>query len=192
MVLSIKITFSKTTNQDSNQVTLVYITLLQLHITFSVLFMLTLHWKFVAFSLIYLKHSIEFGMMVCLINSRVMELTVTSLNLFNRFQTSCFFYSWFAARFSSRPIRFLIFINDLPLGLTTIVKLFADDISLSSVVNNAIVSASRLNNDLVKIQDCAFNSKISFNPDPNKPAKDVIFSRKMILVLTLRYFSTIH
>ena len=41
--------------------------------------------KFVAFFLIYLKHSIEFGMMVSFINSRVMELTVTSLNLLNRF-----------------------------------------------------------------------------------------------------------
>ena len=65
--------------------TLAYISLLSLHVTFSVLLMLTLHWKFVAFFLIYLKDSIEFDMMVPFINSRVMELTVTSLNLLNRF-----------------------------------------------------------------------------------------------------------
>ena len=82
---SIKITFSTTTNQDSNLVTLVYISLLQLHITYFVSSMLTLHWKFVAFSLIYLKRSIEFGMMVSLINSRAMELMKTSLNLMNSF-----------------------------------------------------------------------------------------------------------
>ena len=85
LISPIKITFSTATNQDSDLMTLAYISLLQLHITFSVLSMLTLHWKFVAFSLIYLKHSIEFGMMVSFINSRVMELTVTSLNLLNCF-----------------------------------------------------------------------------------------------------------
>ena len=85
MSSSIKINFSTTTNQDSDLMTLAYISLLPIHITFSVLLILTLHWKFVALSLIYLKHSIEFGMMVSFINSRVMELTVTSLNLLNRF-----------------------------------------------------------------------------------------------------------
>ena len=42
------------------------------------------------------------------------------------------------------PLFFLIYINDLPLGLTTNVKLFVDDTSLFPVVNNASVSASRL------------------------------------------------
>ena len=76
------------------------------------------------------------------------------------------------------PLFFLIYINDLPLGLTTNIKLFADDTSLFSVVNNASVSASRLNNDLVKIRDWAFNWKMSFNPDPTKQGKEVIFSKK--------------
>ena len=78
--------FSTTTNEDSGLMTLVYISLLPLHITFSVPLMLTLHWKFVTFSLIYLKHSIGFGKMVSFINSRVIELTVTSLNVLNRFE----------------------------------------------------------------------------------------------------------
>ena len=51
------------------------------------------------------------------------------------------------------PLFFLIYINYLPLGLTTNVKLFADETSLFSVVNNASVCTSRLNNDLVKIRD---------------------------------------
>ena len=87
------------------------------------------------------------------------------------------------------PLFLLICINDLPLGLTTTVKLFADDTSLFSVVNNASVSASRLNNDLVKIQDWAFNWKMSFNPDPTKQVKEVIFSEKRFFWYP--YFSTI-
>ena len=42
---------------------------------------------------------------------------------------------------------FLIYINHLHLGLTIDVKLFADYTFLFSVVNNASVSASRLNNN---------------------------------------------
>ena len=49
-----------------------------------------------------------------------------------------------------------VYINDLPQGLNTNVKLFADVTSLFLVVN-VNVSASRLNNDLVKMQDWAFN-----------------------------------
>ena len=63
------------------------------------------------------------------------------------------------------PFFFLIYINDLPLGLTTNVNLFADDISPFSLVNKASVSASRLNNDLVKIRDPTWNWKMPFNQD---------------------------
>ena len=91
------------------------------------------------------------------------------------------------------PLFFHIYINDLPLGLTTNVKLFADDTSLFLVVNNASVSASRLNNNLVKIRDCAFNWEMSFNPDPTKQAKEVLFfQNKKFLVLVLPYFLTTH
>ena len=91
------------------------------------------------------------------------------------------------------PLFFFIYINGLPLGLTTNVELFADGTSLFSVVNNASVSASRLKNDLVKMREWAINWKLSFNPDPTKNAKEVIFSKKKkkFLVLMLTYFLTI-
>ena len=78
------------------------------------------------------------------------------------------------------PLFFLIYIIDLPPGLSTNVKLFADYTSLFSVLKNASISASRLNNDLVKIRDWAFSWKMSFNPDATKQAKEVIFSKKLL------------
>ena len=52
-----------------------------------------------------------------------------------------------------------MYVNDLLLGLTNDVKLFADDTSLFPVENNASVSASSLNNDFVKIRDRALSGK---------------------------------
>ena len=78
------------------------------------------------------------------------------------------------------PLFFLIYISNLPQGLTTNVKLFADDTSLFSVVNNVNVSASRLNNDLMNVRDWAFSWKTPFNPDSTKQAKEIIFSKNVI------------
>ena len=50
--------------------------------------MLIYNWKFVGFSLIYLNHFIEFGMMGSIINSIVKGLAVTFLTLLNYFQTA--------------------------------------------------------------------------------------------------------
>ena len=36
-----------------------------------------------------------------------------------------------------------------------------------------------LNNDLKKVDKRAFQCKMSFNPDPNKQAQEVIFSKKL-------------
>ena len=66
------------------------------------------------------------------------------------------------------PLFVLICINDLPPGLTTNVKLFADDTSLFSVVNNASLSASRLSNDLEKTQDRAFAKEVTFSKKKKK------------------------
>ena len=35
-----------------------------------------------------------------------------------------------------------------------------------------------LNNDLRQISEWAYNWKMLFNPDPSKPAQEVVFSRK--------------
>ena len=75
------------------------------------------------------------------------------------------------------PLLFLIYINDLSDNLTNNAKRFADD-TLFSVVHDVNTSAKKLNNDLKKVNDWAFQWKMSFNPDPNKQAQDVIFSRK--------------
>ena len=73
---------------------------------------------------------------------------------------------------------FLIYINDLSDGLKSEFKLFADDTSLFSVVNDINTSASDLNEDLEKIGNWAFKWKMNFNPDPNKQAQEIIFNKK--------------
>ena len=77
------------------------------------------------------------------------------------------------------PLLFLIYINDLSEGLTTNAKLFADNVSLFSVVDNINLSATNLNSDVSKINAWAKQWKMTFNPDPNKQAQEVIFSRKI-------------
>ena len=76
------------------------------------------------------------------------------------------------------PLLFLIYINDLPDGLTSLCKIFADDKSLFSEVHNINKSANELNGDLENISQWAYQWKMQINPDPNKQANEVIFSRK--------------
>ena len=74
-----------------------------------------------------------------------------------------------------------MYINDLPDRLKSNVKLFADDTSLYYFlfsVKKKEESASDLINDLDTISKWAYNLKMSVNPDPNKPLKEVLFSRK--------------
>ena len=51
------------------------------------------------------------------------------------------------------PLFFLIYINDLPDGISSLVKLFEDDTTLFSVVQNKNDSASKLNKDLDNVSD---------------------------------------
>ena len=76
------------------------------------------------------------------------------------------------------PLIFLIYINDLSDNIDSTVKLFADDISLFSVVRNNNTSAEVLNRDLQEISEWAHKWKMSFNLDVSKQAREVIFSRK--------------
>ena len=75
------------------------------------------------------------------------------------------------------PLFFLIYINDLPDGINSLCKIFADDTSLFSKVYDIHNSASKLNDDLEKISYWAYQWKMQFNPDPNKQANEVILSR---------------
>ena len=77
------------------------------------------------------------------------------------------------------PLFFLIYINDLADGLSSNTKLFADDTSLFSVIHDSVITTLELNSDLSRIKQWAFQWKMSFNPDPNKQAQEVIFSRKL-------------
>ena len=77
------------------------------------------------------------------------------------------------------PLLFFIYINDLSEGLTANAMLFADDVSLFSVVDNITLSATNLNSDLSKINAWVNQWKMTFNPDPNKLVQDAIFSGKI-------------
>ena len=76
------------------------------------------------------------------------------------------------------PLLFLIYINDLPDNLNSLIKLFADDTSLFSTVHDPNHSAKVLNDDLNKISEWAYKWKMLFNPDLTKQTQEVIFSRK--------------
>ena len=77
------------------------------------------------------------------------------------------------------PLLFLIYINDLSNNLSSNCKLFANDTSLFSVVNNIHTSATTLSQDLKAITKRAFQWKMIFNPDLSKQAQEVVFSRKI-------------
>ena len=74
------------------------------------------------------------------------------------------------------PLLFLIYINDLLDNLANkLCQIFAGD--TFSVVHDVNTSAKELNDDLKKVNDWAFQWKISFNPDPSKQAQELTFSR---------------
>ena len=77
------------------------------------------------------------------------------------------------------PLLFLIYINDLPNALQSNPKLFADDTSLFSTVQDITTSTVSLNNDLKKISEWAVQWKMNFDPDPGKLAQELLFSRKI-------------
>ena len=77
------------------------------------------------------------------------------------------------------PLLFLIYINDLPDNIQSTCKIFADNSSLFSHVFDEYKSQSVLNNNLQVISNWTFQWKIQFNPDPNKQAQEVYFSKKL-------------
>ena len=75
---------------------------------------------------------------------------------------------------------FLVYINDLAVGLKCNVKLFADDTSLFTVVEDSITAANEMNHDLDLISQWVYAWRMSFNPDPQKQAVELTVSRKKI------------
>ena len=71
-----------------------------------------------------------------------------------------------------------VYVYDIPDNLSSNTKLFADDTSLFSVVQNSNTTAKELNNDLPKDNRWTYQWKMSFNPDPTKQTQEVIFGRK--------------
>ena len=76
------------------------------------------------------------------------------------------------------PLLFLVYINDLESNIISNVKFFADDTMVYSVVHDPHKTASDLNHDLGIINKWAYQWKMSFNPDPNKQATEILFYSK--------------
>ena len=76
------------------------------------------------------------------------------------------------------PLFFLVYINDLTENLKCNVKLFADDTSLFTVAENSNAAANDMNHDWELKMQWAHDWRMSFNPDPQKQAVELIFSTK--------------
>ena len=76
------------------------------------------------------------------------------------------------------PLKFLIYINDLPASIHTTPYIFVDDVSLFHPIQNLSASTETLNNDLSMNNNRSYQRKMLFNPDANKQATDVYFTNK--------------
>ena len=63
------------------------------------------------------------------------------------------------------PLLFLIYINDIVNNIESVIKLFADDTSLSLALNIPGSRAEILNHDLEKINEWAKKWKVRFNEE---------------------------
>ena len=142
------------------------------------------NWNFMGYFLLFQRFFTRYDMMVlfsnCVKIAKVEIISNRKQNVVLNDQCS----SWVDVS-AGAPLRsilerllFLIYINDLSDGLKSQCKLFADDTSLFSVIHDINTSASDLNEDLEKIGNWAFKWKMNFNPDPNKQAQEIIFSKK--------------
>ena len=75
------------------------------------------------------------------------------------------------------PLFFLVYINDLTADLKCNVKLFADDTSLFTIARETNEAAEHMNHDLQLITQWANDWRMSFNPDPQKQAVELLFSK---------------
>ena len=73
---------------------------------------------------------------------------------------------------------FLVYINDLSKNLSSTAKLLADYTSIFSIVYDISLSSLQLNDYLIKISNCTYQRKMSFNAEVTKQAQEVVLSRK--------------
>ena len=78
------------------------------------------------------------------------------------------------------PLFLPVYIHDLTSNLKCNVKLYADDASLFTVVQEPDAAAEDINQDLRLSSQWAYDWRMSFNPDPQKQDVEVLFSRKMM------------
>ena len=74
----------------------------------------------------------------------------------------------------------MIYINDLPNGLQSNPKLFADDTSLFSTVQDITTNTLSLNSDIRKISEWAVQCKMNFNRVPSKQAQELYLAQKQV------------
>ena len=135
------------------------------------------------FFLIFQKLLIRFGIKVYFLNCSLMESFEIIKKLLSSVlneQTSTWLNITAGVPQGSvlEPVLFLIHINDLPDEITSSCKIFADDTSLFSKIENKSHSNFQLNKDLETIRKWAFQWKMLFNSDPVKQAVEVCFSYK--------------
>ena len=74
------------------------------------------------------------------------------------------------------PLLFLVYINDIAQIISSDIKIFADDTFIYRLADSD--STTKLNADLAKITDWAWQWKFQFNPSLDKQAVEVLFSNK--------------
>ena len=73
------------------------------------------------------------------------------------------------------PLLFLVYINDIVREIESNIRLFADDTSLSLIVDTPNEAANIINRDLTKIDNWALTWLVTFNP---QKTQSMIISRK--------------
>jgi hypothetical protein len=83
------------------------------------------------------------------------------------------------------PLLFLVFINDIVGEVDFSIKLFADDTSIYLIIDNPLLNAIQLNQNLNKIHNWSKNWLVTFNPQKTKTL--YLSLEKRLLLITHLY-----